>query len=70
MSYRRVVMLLALGGAGCASACGRTLSDDRYLPHPDDETIGMADAIHQSVLACNTNYFIFLPGRKLTSSPG
>lgn len=30
-----------------------------YLPHPDDETIGMADAIRQSVLAGNINYFIY-----------
>jgi LmbE family N-acetylglucosaminyl deacetylase len=30
-----------------------------YLPHPDDETIGMADSIHQSILAGNRNYFIY-----------
>jgi LmbE family N-acetylglucosaminyl deacetylase len=30
-----------------------------YLPHPDDETIGMADSIHQSILASNRNYFIY-----------
>lgn len=30
-----------------------------YLPHPDDETIGMADAIYQTVLAGNPNYFIY-----------
>lgn len=30
-----------------------------YLPHPDDETLGMADSIHQSVLDGNRNYFIF-----------
>ncbi len=30
-----------------------------YLPHPDDETLGMADSIHQSVLEGNNNYFIF-----------
>ncbi len=30
-----------------------------YLPHPDDETIGMADNIYQSVEAGNTNYFIY-----------
>jgi LmbE family N-acetylglucosaminyl deacetylase len=30
-----------------------------YLPHPDDETIGMADSIVQSVQAGNTNYFIY-----------
>lgn len=30
-----------------------------YLPHPDDETIGMADSIHQSVLEGNRNYFVY-----------
>lgn len=30
-----------------------------YLPHPDDETIGMADSIYQSVQAGNRNYFIY-----------
>lgn len=30
-----------------------------YLPHPDDETIAMADSIHQSVRAGNKNYFIY-----------
>ncbi|MFW6035010.1 MAG: PIG-L family deacetylase [Halothermotrichaceae bacterium] len=30
-----------------------------YLPHPDDETIGMADAIYSSVIQGNDNYFIF-----------
>ncbi|MGM0471704.1 MAG: PIG-L family deacetylase [Bacillota bacterium] len=30
-----------------------------YLPHPDDETIGMADAIHRSVVAGNQNYVIY-----------
>lgn len=30
-----------------------------YLPHPDDETLGMADSIYQSVVAGNENYFIF-----------
>ena len=30
-----------------------------YLPHPDDETIGMADSIYQSVNAGNTNFFIY-----------
>jgi len=30
-----------------------------YLPHPDDETIGMADSIRQSVNAGNTNFFIY-----------
>lgn len=60
MSYRRVVMLLALVVvlAVPVRAEGHSVMI-RYLPHPDDETIGMADAIHQSVLACNTNYFIF-----------
>ena len=51
-------MLLALVVVLCASAC-ETLSDDLVPAPSDDETIGMADAIHQSVLACNTNYFIF-----------
>jgi LmbE family N-acetylglucosaminyl deacetylase len=30
-----------------------------YIPHPDDETIGMADAIHDSVLRGATNYVVF-----------
>lgn len=30
-----------------------------YLPHPDDETLGMADSIYQSVLAGNSNFFIY-----------
>lgn len=30
-----------------------------YLPHPDDETIGMADSIYQSVLAGHRNYFVY-----------
>lgn len=30
-----------------------------YIPHPDDETIGMADAIHDSVLRGATNYVMF-----------
>ncbi|HHX02046.1 MAG TPA: PIG-L family deacetylase [Firmicutes bacterium] len=30
-----------------------------YLPHPDDETLGMADSIYQSFLAGNDNYFIY-----------
>lgn len=30
-----------------------------YLPHPDDETIGMANAIYESVLAGNTNYLVY-----------
>lgn len=30
-----------------------------YIPHPDDESIGMADAIHDSVLRGATNYVIF-----------
>lgn len=30
-----------------------------YLPHPDDETLGMADSIYQSVLDGNYNYFIY-----------
>jgi LmbE family N-acetylglucosaminyl deacetylase len=30
-----------------------------YIPHPDDETIGMADAICDSVLSGATNYVVF-----------
>lgn len=30
-----------------------------YLPHPDDETIAMADSIYQSVTQGNHNYFIY-----------
>lgn len=30
-----------------------------YLPHPDDETLGMADSIYQSVLAGSSNHFIY-----------
>ncbi len=31
-----------------------------YIPHPDDETIGMAGAIHNSVLEGNENIVVFL----------
>lgn len=51
-----VTLVLVLSMLGLASANQTIIW---YLPHPDDETIGMADSIHQSVRAGNANYFIY-----------
>lgn len=45
-----------LGALALNAAAGKVFW---YLPHPDDETLGMADSIHQSVLDGNENYLIY-----------
>jgi len=55
--FTSLIMLLVFLAYMPVSAQNQTVI--WYLPHPDDETIGMADAIHQSVLADHRNYFIY-----------
>ena len=45
-----------LGALALNAAAGKVFW---YLPHPDDETLGMADSIHQSVLDGNENSLIY-----------
>jgi len=52
-----MVLLVLLAVWATGAAAGNMVI--WYLPHPDDETLGMADSIYQSVLAGNDNLFIY-----------
>lgn len=64
MYHRNITTILALFMllfaffVNTAQTCARN-TVIWYLPHPDDETLGMADSIYQSVLDGNENYFIY-----------
>ncbi len=59
MAKGLVTFTMLLVFIACIPAFAQVQTIIWYLPHPDDETIGMADAIYQSVQAGNRNYFIY-----------